>query len=108
MKKIYLLLTGLIPMVLVLNGCNLFLSEDKLVELAANLVIEKFQTASCEEVAQMQPASAEVAAAGEEKDAVMKKKAIEVLKNNPELREKFINQVAGPMANKMFECNLVP
>ncbi|NEO84400.1 MAG: hypothetical protein F6J87_09125 [Spirulina sp. SIO3F2] len=95
-------------MTLTLNGCHLFLSQDKLVELAANLVIEKYQTASCEEVAQMQPTSGDTIQGGDEKEAALKKKAIELLKNNPELREQFINRVAGPMANKMFECDLVP
>lgn len=107
MQKFRLLVLGIVPITLTLNGCNLFVSQDKLVEFAANLVIEQYQNASCEEVAQMQPTSGD-AASGNDQEAVMKQKAIELLQNNPELREKFINQVAGPMANKMFECNLVP
>jgi hypothetical protein len=30
------------------------------------------------------------------------------LKNDPKMREQFLNKVAGPIANKMFECGMVP
>jgi len=40
--------------------------------------------------------------------AEMQKKAIALLQKNPELREEFINRVAGPIANRMFECDLIP
>jgi hypothetical protein len=33
---------------------------------------------------------------------------IQLLKGDPELRTKFINKVAAPIANKMFECGMIP
>jgi len=76
----------------------------------ANLAIEKYQKASCEEVAQMQPQShaPKSSQADVGKKAALEAKAMEMLQKNPEMRQEFINRVAGPIANKMFECNLIP
>ena len=30
------------------------------------------------------------------------------LRNDPQMRQAFINQVAGPIVNKMFECGMAP
>ena len=30
------------------------------------------------------------------------------LKSNPDQRQYFINKVAGPIANKMFDCGMIP
>ena len=35
-------------------------------------------------------------------------KAIAFLKSNPQMRTIFINKVAAPIANKMFECGMIP
>lgn len=108
MKKYHLSLAGLVPITMLLSACSGTVTEEALLDGAANLVIQKYQNASCEEVAQMQPDSGEDAQAKEGPEAAVQEKAMEMLKNNPEMREKFINRVAGPIANKMFECNLVP
>ncbi len=84
------------------------LSKEALLDTAANFVIDKYQNASCEEVADMQPKSAEDAEADGGPDAKLQAKAIELLQNNPQLREEFINRVAGPIANRMFDCDLIP
>jgi hypothetical protein len=31
-----------------------------------------------------------------------------MLRNDPKMREHFLNKIAGPIANKMFECGMVP
>jgi len=31
-----------------------------------------------------------------------------MLRNDPQLRTEFLNRVAAPVANKMFECGLIP
>src|SRR5262249_40945331 len=33
---------------------------------------------------------------------------IQMLKGDPQLRTEFINKIAGPVANKMFECGMIP
>ena len=31
-----------------------------------------------------------------------------LLHEDPQMRQEFINRVAGPIANKLFECGLIP
>ena len=38
----------------------------------------------------------------------MKQKVVMLLRNDPKMREHFLNMIAGPIANKMFECGMVP
>ena len=111
MKKSHLLFLGaLTSLAMVVTSCESFAPKEALLDTAANFVIEKYQKASCEEVAQMQPQSQ--SAPGSQTDAGKKgelpAKALELLQKNPEIRQEFINRVAGPIANKMFECNLIP
>lgn len=35
-------------------------------------------------------------------------RVIELLRNDAEMRAEFINRVAAPIANKMFECGMIP
>ncbi len=83
-------------------------NQEALLDAAANLVIEKFQNASCEELSEMTPNSDKSSQADGKQQAAIQEKAIAMLKKNPEIREEFINRVAAPIANKMFDCNLIP
>jgi hypothetical protein len=38
----------------------------------------------------------------------MEQNAIQMLRNEPQMRIAFINRVAAPIANKMFECGMIP
>jgi hypothetical protein len=38
----------------------------------------------------------------------MEQRVIAMLKADPQMRAAFINKVAAPMANKMFECGMIP
>lgn len=69
-----------------------------LMERIAQKVIEKYQTSSCEQLASKrgQPPSPQA------------QRAVQLLHNDPQMRAAFINRVAGPIANKMFECGLIP
>jgi hypothetical protein len=40
--------------------------------------------------------------------AEMEQRAIGILRNDPQMRTAFINQVAAPIANKLFECGMIP
>ncbi|NES19611.1 MAG: hypothetical protein F6K41_11945 [Symploca sp. SIO3E6] len=83
-------------------------NQEVLLDAAANVVIEKFQNASCEELSTMTANSDKNSPAGGEQQAAIQKKAIALLEKNPEIREEFLNRVAAPIANKMFDCNLIP
>ncbi|MDB9510408.1 hypothetical protein PN499_04340 [Kamptonema animale CS-326] len=81
---------------------------EALLEMAANLVIKKYQNTSCEELAKMKPQSNRNSPTADTPEAVVQAKAIEMLRQNPEMRKKFINRVAAPIANKMFDCKVIP
>ena len=67
-------------------------------DMVASKVITKYQSASCEQLWQQkgQPKSEE------------EQRAVSFLKNDPQARAAFLNKVAGPIANKMFECGMIP
>ena len=69
-----------------------------ILDRVANKVIQKYQQSSCEQLwkKKQQPPSQE------------EQRVIQFLRNNPDMRQYFLNQVAGPIANKMFECGLLP
>lgn len=68
------------------------------IDAVANRVIEKYQTASCEELWQKKeaPKSAE------------EQRALEFLRHDPQARTIFIDKVAGTIINKMFTCGMIP
>ena len=64
----------------------------------ANKVIQKYQSETCQQIA------ANKAAPPND----MQKKAVAQLRQDPQLRQAFLAKVAGPIANKMFECGMIP
>ena len=73
-------------------------AQGMLVEAAANKVIQKYQTASC---AQLKTQKSEPPSAKE-------KIALDLLRDDPKARVAFVDQIAAPVLNKMFECNMIP
>jgi hypothetical protein len=71
-------------------------------ELIAKKVIEKYQTSSCQELAQQKshPPTGQ--------QAHMEQRALQALRNDLQMRTAFINRVAAPIANKLFECGMIP
>jgi hypothetical protein len=76
--------------------------EYPLMELIAKKVIEKYQTSSCQELAQQKshPPTGQ--------QAHMEQRALQALRNDLQMRTAFINRVAAPIANKLFECGMIP
>ena len=60
------------------------------------------------ELSKMKPQSKKSTPTGGTPEAVLQTKAIEMLRQNPEMRQQFINRVAPPIANKMFDCKVIP
>ena len=73
-----------------------------IMEKLAQKVIEKYQTSSCQQLAQQkkQPPTGQ--------RAQMEQRAIQLLRNDPQMRTAFLNRVAAPIANKLFECGMIP
>ena len=68
----------------------------------AGKVVQKYQQATCEQLWQ------ERAQKGKKPESPMEQKAVEMLKGDPQMRSAFISKVAAPIANKMFECGMIP
>src|SRR5262245_47112815 len=68
----------------------------------ADRIIQKYASTPCEQLAQMKSEKP----SGEK--AEMEQRAMQMLKNDPQMRQYFLNKVAGPIANKMFDCGMIP
>ena len=71
----------------------------------AQKVITKYQTTSCADLIAKKEAPKHAEPADQ---AQMKQKVVTMLRNDPEMRAHFLDMIAGPIANKMFECGMVP
>jgi hypothetical protein len=71
-----------------------------IMDKVADKIIMKYQQSTCEQLwmkkSEKAPPSAE------------EQKAIAFLKSDPQMRAAFINRIAPPIANKMFDCGMVP
>ena len=69
-----------------------------ILDMVADKVIQRYQTATCEQLwmKKDQPKSAE------------EQRVIGLLRSDPAMRTEFLNRVAAPIANKMFECGMIP
>jgi len=68
----------------------------------ADRVVQKYQTSSCEQLYQERAQKQGKPKSQEEE------RAIQILHNDPQMRTHFLNRVAAPIANKMFECGMIP
>ena len=66
----------------------------------ADKVIQKYQTSTCEQL--WVKKSEKTSPSPEEQ------KAIAFLKSDPQMRTAVMNKVAPPIANKMFDCGMIP
>jgi hypothetical protein len=73
-------------------------AQGMLLDLAADKVIKKYQTATCDELR----------AQKKDPPSDKEKQAIEFLRNDSEARISFINKIAAPVLNKMFDCGMIP
>ena len=69
-----------------------------LMDMVADKVIQKYQQSSCEQLWQRKGQS----------QPQKEKEMLQMLRDDPQMRAAFINKVAAPIANKMFECGLIP
>lgn len=68
----------------------------------ADKVVQKYQRSSCEQLWQ------EKAQKQGQPKPEREQEALRVLRDDPQMRAAFINKVAGPIVNKMFECGMIP
>jgi thioesterase domain-containing protein len=77
---------------------GLAVAQFPIMDAVANKVIQKYESSTCEQLwaQKQQPKSAE------------EQRVIGLLKSDPQMRSAFLNKVAGPISNKMFECGMIP
>jgi hypothetical protein len=69
-----------------------------LLDMVAGRVVQKYEQATCQQlwVQKSQPKTPR------------EQEIMQMLRNDPAMRTEFINRVAAPIANKMFECGMIP
>jgi len=67
-------------------------------DAVTNTVIQKYQQATCEQLWQKKT----------EPPTQEQQTLVTLLRGDPQMRAAFINKVAAPIANKMFECGMIP
>ena len=74
------------------------LAQYPILDRIAEKTIAKYQSSSCEQLwqAKGQPHSPE------------EQKFVNLLRTDPQMQRYFLNKVAGPIANKMFTCGMIP
>jgi len=89
---------GVLAIVFALLVAGIAAAQYPLLDMVANKVIQKYQGATCEQLweARGKPKSPE------------EQRIVQLLQGDPQMRTEFINRVAAPVANKMFECGMIP
>jgi len=87
---------------IVLSGTAINAQDFPVLDRIAEKVVQKYQQATCEQLWQ------ERAQKGKAPKPQMEQEALDMLKSDPQMRSAFINKVAAPIANKMFECGMIP
>ncbi len=73
-----------------------------LADMLAQRIIDKYTNSTCVQLATQKSEKP----TGER--AQMEQRVVTALKNDPQMRQYFINKIAAPIANKMFECGMIP
>ena len=73
-----------------------------IMDKVADKVIQRYQQSTCEQlwVEKSQKKTQPLPPAEQH--------ALQILRNDPQMRTAFINKVAAPIVNKMFECGMIP
>ena len=69
-----------------------------IMDRVADRVIQRYQQESCPQIAASrdQPKSPE------------EQRVIQLLRDDPQMRRAFIDRVAAPITNRLFECRMIP
>ena len=73
-------------------------AQGMLLDFAADKVIKKYQTATCDDLK----------AQKKDPPTDKEKEAVQFLRNDSQARTFFINKIAAPVLNKMYDCGMIP
>jgi hypothetical protein len=94
MKLVYLFAGAAVILFTGVAGAQNYPILDKI----AAKVVQKYQQSTCEQLWQQK----------KEPKPPMEKEIIQKLRSDPQMSTEFINRVAAPIANKMFQCGMIP
>jgi len=89
---------GLLTAVAALLLAGVAAAQYPMADMIAEKIIQKYQQSTCEQLWQER---------SRPKPAI-EQDVVQALRNDPQMRTHFINKVAAPLANKMFECGMIP
>jgi len=97
-RSLFVVTSGLICLIAV--GADA--QQYPMLDQVAAKVVQKYQNSSCQQLAaeRGQPPTGQRAA--------MEERVVRLLHEDPGMRQEFLNRVAAPIANKLFECNMIP
>jgi hypothetical protein len=81
-----------------LMGVGAASAQYPVLDLIANNVVQKYGSASCEQLWQQKA----------KPKTPQEQELMQMLRNDPHMRIVFINKIAAPVVNKMFECGMIP
>ena len=89
---------GLLAVALTLVAVGVAGAQYPILDMIAGRVVEKYQQSTCEQLweARAKPKSAD------------EQQVVQMLRGDPQMRTMFIDKIAAPVANKLFECGMIP
>ncbi len=90
--------SSVVAVVAMLASAGVSASQYPILDMVAQKVIARYEQSTCEQL-------------WENKGKPKSQQAqdlVQLLQRNPQMRKVFLDEVAGPIANKMFECGLIP
>ncbi len=78
-------------------AATLAYAQFPIMDMVAQKVVQKYQSSTCEQLW-----------ASKGQHGPEEQRLVSLLKNDPQMRQSFFNQIAGPVMNKMFECGMIP
>ena len=88
-------LFALLPAIFLAGAAH---AQYPIVDMVASNVVQKYQLATCQQLWEEK---------GKPKTP-QQQEQIQMLRSNPQIRTYFIDKIAGPVVNKMFECGMLP
>ena len=99
--SIALMTVGLVASAMASSAAQSDNLKTKIVESVANTLVNDVESDSCDQFAEM-------LARAKNRNKPASNSSGAMIKNDPASRERFVNIVAGPLLNKMIDCNLLP
>jgi hypothetical protein len=71
-----------------------------MVDSVADRIVQKYTSSTCEQLWVKKSEHAP--------PTMEEQRAIALLRSDPQMRAEFIGRIAAPIANKMFDCGMIP